>query len=146
MRPHDAFLYWLLRFATPIMLAVLVALFFLASIRVFGATPPPLPPVPVRPATNHVSAAVQQGAGAAALLAGIKAKPAIAPVTTYRTNIIVWKYPPQWNPSNFWWNVLTATNIHGPWTVAVSNATGSVIVTNNHEPLRMWRLQGRVTQ
>lgn len=104
-----------------------------------SATPPPIP------RQHKATDTATKGAGAAALLTGIKAKPAVTAGPTLRTNVFVWRYPSQIVPSNYWWNLLTATNALGPWTVAISNASGILTVTNHGEALRLWRLQGRLT-
>ena len=97
-----------------------------------AATVPPLPPVPKR---NHKSAAVSQGDAAARLIAKI------APPAAPHTNTFVWSYPPQINPSNFFWNIETAVSASGPWTVLITNASGAQDVTvTKSEGLRLFRL------
>ena len=97
-----------------------------------AATVPPLPPVPKR---NHKSAAITQGMGAAKLIAKI------IPPAVPRTNTFVWRYPPQINPSNFFWNIESSIGVKGPWTVIVTNASGAQDVTvNRTEALRLYRL------
>ena len=97
--------------------------------------------LPLRPKVPHKSAAVHQGAGAAALIA--KLAVIVPPAPT--TNIIVWQYPPSIVASNLWWNIEQAPNPIGPWTVLVTNATGACeIIVNKAEPLRAYRLSGRL--
>ena len=93
------------------------------------------PPLPKRP---HKSAAVHQGAGAAALLL----KPlAVVPAT----NLIVWEYPASINPSNCWWDIQTSTDLQN-WSVLVSNASGVTTVNwNKSEPLRVYRLSAKLS-
>lgn len=97
-------------------------------------TPPPLPKRP------HKSAAVNQGAGALALISQPK-------VATVKTNSVtfVWQYPAGVNPSNLWWSVMSSTDLRN-WTVAISNASGNSTVTVQRiEPIRVYRLSGRNT-
>ena len=93
------------------------------------------PPLPKRP---HKSAAVHQGAGAAALI-----KPMV--VTVPKTNVIVWQYPATINPSNYWWDIQTSTNLQ-TWSVLVTNASGEIVVTvKKTVPLQVYRLSAKLS-
>ena len=90
---------------------------------------PPMPPV------NHKSAAVHQGAGAQALLSGLKAqsKPKLAPLTG-RT--LVWDWTP--DASNSWKQVVfvvrsnnSLANPRLTWPVMVIVRTNSLPITIN---------------
>lgn len=97
-----------------------------------AATLPPIPKLP------HKSAAVHQGAGAKALIAPMP--PPAVPVT----NTFLWQYPAAINPSNFWWNIEASTDLR-TWSVAVSNASGvNTVIVNKNEPVRTFRLSGRM--
>jgi hypothetical protein len=99
-----------------------------------GATPPS-PPVPKRP---HKSAAIHQGAGAAKLIS--KIVPSIS-----RTNTFTWLYPPGLDPSQFWWNIESSTDLKN-WTVLVTNASGPYSVNvNKSTPLSIYRLRAKLT-
>ena len=110
-------------------------LFAALSYALYAVNVPPIPPVPARP---HKSAAIHQGAGAAALIV----KPLIITLVSL-TNSVVWQYPPSVNPSNLWWNIESSTDLYH-WEVAISNASGqSAINVKPTEPLRVFRLSGR---
>ena len=103
-----------------------------------GAALPPLPPKPKRP---HKSAAVHQGAGAAALISKLSVIVPPSPVT----NTIVWQYPPGLVASNLWWNIEASTDL-AHWSVLVSNASGaSEVSVNKGAPLQVYRLSGRLS-
>jgi len=65
------------------------AIFCLCSVLLCGFTPP-LPPLPP---TNHISAAIQQGAGAAALISKPKL---VVPPTTHTNRLLL-----SWTTTNF---------------------------------------------
>ena len=86
----------------------------------------------------HKPTAVERGAGAAKLIAKI----APAPVQVPRTNTIIWKY--SGNPSNLFWNVESSIDLKS-WSVIISNASGpSEFTVKKSEPLRAYRLSGRL--
>ena len=96
-----------------------------------------LPPIPIikRP---HMSAAVERGAGAKALIA--KIVPSVA-----LTNTIVWLYPPGVSPSQFWWNLESSTDLKN-WTTLVTNASGPFdVYVNKSLPLSVYRLRAKLT-
>jgi hypothetical protein len=107
---------------------------WLLPILCIAASIPPLPKAP------HRSAAVTQGMGAAKLIAKV-----VAP-SAPRTNSFAWKYPDGMNPAAFWWDIQTAPNAAGPWTVLITNASGVCEVSvNRNEALRLYRLSAKVS-
>lgn len=114
-----------------------LGVFWLLARPAHGSAMPPLPPAKrVNPATTS------KGAGATALLSGIKAKPKLAIAPVGGGVYILWVYP-NCATSNYWWNLMTATNTSGPWSVMQSNITGTVTVTNDlTEAKRFFRMEG----
>lgn len=109
----------------------------LCMVACLGASLPPLPPKPKLP---HASAAVHQGAGAAALIS----KLAVIVPPSPTTNAIAWQYPPGLVASNLWWNIEASTDL-AHWSVLVSNASGVCEVrVLRTEPARVYRLCGRM--
>jgi hypothetical protein len=94
--------------------------------------PPPLPPVPKRP---HKSAAVHQGAGAAALI--VKRAPAVVSKLAFSANRkLVWDWAP--NPGNQWTNVVfvvrsnsTLSTPRGSWPIFRVVSTNSCALAIN---------------
>lgn len=95
-----------------------------------------LPPIPHKRAKRVVPQT--QGAGAKALL--VPLPPPISP----GTNVIVWQYPKSINPTDLWWNLEASADLK-VWAVVVSNASGAATVNvNKSDPLRIYRLSGRL--
>lgn len=98
--------------------------------------------VPPKPKLPHHSAAVHQGAGALSLIS-----PKLRTVTAPSLSVfLTWQYPTNINRSNYWWNIEQSDSLRGPWSVLVSNASGTFTVTvDKTKPLRVYRLSGRLT-
>jgi hypothetical protein len=109
------------------------ALATLLTLSCLAASPPPVPRLKHRHAQG-----VTQGAGALAL---IKRTAVLQP----RVVTIDWQYPPGLEPANFFWNVEGSTDLK-MWSVIITNASGvNTVTVNRNEPLRVFRLSGRLS-